>query len=249
MKNYNLIYSIGTDCACASYMKMANLRSFSSPFDWLTHADFKTRMNLILNDFENFLNIEDLVFLEKDPNIINDDKCDYYHNIKNDFYFYHDFETGKSLEQTFPTIKEKYNRRIKRFYQTIKENEKILLIWFAHNWETPDDEIIALCKKICEKFDKQIDFLIIEHDENMKVGEVKKANLASNIIIYNLYTRDVDDKGNPTTLGKVENILPLFRQYKLIVSVYKRTVQTLFKYLIKFVPVKKWRKNLRKKYL
>ena len=52
MKKFDVIMSLGADCACAMYMKKHVMRTFSSPFDWLTHADFETRMNLILNDFE-----------------------------------------------------------------------------------------------------------------------------------------------------------------------------------------------------
>ena len=55
MKKFDIIMSIGADCACAMYMKKHVMRTFSSPFDWLTHADFETRMDLIFNDFEKFL--------------------------------------------------------------------------------------------------------------------------------------------------------------------------------------------------
>ena len=65
-QKYDIIYSIGRDCACAMYMKQANLRACSGPFDWLTNANFETRIDLILNDFQDFINKNDIVPLEKE---------------------------------------------------------------------------------------------------------------------------------------------------------------------------------------
>ena len=59
-KKYNIIYSIGQDCACGLYMKKARIRCCSGPFDWLTNTSFENRINIILNDFE-----EDKFIIEK----------------------------------------------------------------------------------------------------------------------------------------------------------------------------------------
>ena len=86
-KKYDIIYSIGRDCACAMYMNNCKIRATSGPFDWLTNASFETRMNLILNDFADFLNPNDIKFLPKDPNVINDEKNDYYDFSEEDLPF------------------------------------------------------------------------------------------------------------------------------------------------------------------
>ena len=54
MKKYDIIYSIGRDCACASYLQQNGLRLTSGPFDWLTNAGFEDRFELMLNDFQCF---------------------------------------------------------------------------------------------------------------------------------------------------------------------------------------------------
>ena len=82
-QKYDIVYSLGYDCACAQYMQSAQIRICSGPFDWLTNADFQTRLNLILNDFENFLEFDDLKFLPKNQKMFNDPYCDYYENTKN----------------------------------------------------------------------------------------------------------------------------------------------------------------------
>ena len=50
MKNkYDIVYSIGHDCACSMYLKKHNLRVVSGPLDWLTSVPAHMRFNLILN--------------------------------------------------------------------------------------------------------------------------------------------------------------------------------------------------------
>ena len=80
-KKFDLICSIGEDCACSMYLNKFKLRNASYPFDWLTKSNFDTRINLILNNFKDFCNKEDFQKLEKPKNTIVDLKYDYYEKI------------------------------------------------------------------------------------------------------------------------------------------------------------------------
>jgi len=220
MKKYDLIYSLGRDCANASYMARYGLRTYSGPFDWLTmpltmNDDFQRRVQCILTDFRDFWNPDDFKFLPKDPKIFNDEKCDYYENIKTGFWFFHDFPANVSFEDSLPKVKEKYQRRINRFYKEIYKNNRVLLIWFSHCFLTDNKLQMDLCNKVCEKFGKQIDFLIIEHNENLPLGKSEMIELSHNITKYTLYTRKWDEKGNPTTLGQEEFCGKIFAEFKL----------------------------------
>jgi hypothetical protein len=201
-------------------MARYGLRTYSGPFDWLTMPvtmddGFQRRINCILNDFNDFWNPKDFKFLPKDPKVFNDEKCDYYENIKTGFYFYHDFPIGIPFEESLPKVKEKYQRRIDRFYREIHKNKRVLLIWFCHCFLTDNNLQMDLCNKICEKFGKQIDFLIIEHNDNLPLGKIEKIEMSQNIAKYNLYTRKWDEKGNPTTMGQEEICGKIFEKYKL----------------------------------
>lgn len=55
-KKFDLIVSLGEDCACTSYLRRFNLQKYSYPFDWLSNASFQTRIDLVCNDFKDFLN-------------------------------------------------------------------------------------------------------------------------------------------------------------------------------------------------
>lgn len=79
-KKFDLIFSLGEDCACSSYLRRFNLQEYSYPFDWLTKADFSVRVDLLLNDFEGFLEKENLIKLDK--NTFKGDKDE-----KNDYYW------------------------------------------------------------------------------------------------------------------------------------------------------------------
>jgi hypothetical protein len=248
-QTYDLIYSLGTDCACALYMNRFKLRRVSGPFDWLTHALFQTRMELILTHFQDFLNGKDMKFLEKDPNVLNDDAHDYYENGVTDFYFYHDFTADVPLEVQIQAVQSKYNRRIQRFYQQIQTHNRVLLVWLAHNQETPDDLFVAYSEKLMAFFQKPIDFLIIEHDATKAEGEIERNALSPHVVKYSLWTCGTDEKGNPTTLGNEEALNPIFAQYELHRSFSEKlksgALKVLFKVMLILTPIKVWRKKLR----
>jgi len=92
-RKFDLVISLGEDCPCTSYLRRFNLQDYSFPFDWLTKASFETHINLLVNDFENFLNKENLVLIQKPENTNVDNKHDYYKDTVLDFYFYHDFKS------------------------------------------------------------------------------------------------------------------------------------------------------------
>ncbi len=247
-KKYDIIYSIGRDCACATYMKKAKLRSCSGPFDWLTNADCKARFDLMLDNFEGFLEKQYLKLMPKPTQFPADKNNDYYENTKTGLYFWHDFPADKSFDVAYPEVKQKYERRIKRFYQNIKNKNRILLIWFSHIHNTPDDIVLDLCNKFCKKMNKNINFLFIEHKEGVYTPE--HYNLSNNITRYFMHTQKSEADGTPTTLGNEELLLPIFKKYKLVAPWYLVVSNFFIKFFIKFIcffiPVKKWRKNIRK---
>lgn len=52
--------SLGPWCATAASMSKHGLRSWSGPFDWVLTPCFESVLNLIENDFEDFLLRENL---------------------------------------------------------------------------------------------------------------------------------------------------------------------------------------------
>ena len=121
--------SLGSSCSVAYQLQNLKLKKESLPFDWVRANDISFVLQLIKNNFSGFLdNLEYIKDDEKFPYINNDELFD---NIKekhtkiykNQYIgFYHDFKENTSFEE----VKEKYDRRIKRFYDIIK-NESIFI--------------------------------------------------------------------------------------------------------------------------
>lgn len=246
---YDIVYSIGHDCACSMYLQKHNLRIASGPLDWLTSVPAHQRFDMILNEFDNFINIDDFQFVEKNPNIVNDDKCDYYQNIRTGLYFYHDFPTKVPLAESFPEVEKKYKRRIERFFKNIKEKQNVLLVWFSHYHNTTNEQWIEFAKKLCDKNGKQIDFLIIQHMENQYAPI--KTQIADNILRYDLHTIKKDKNGNNTTVGNEQLCDKIFAEFGLRVP-RERILKYWYKMCMlhgvcKFVPHHRIRHNWRNK--
>lgn len=250
MKNkYDIVYSIGHDCACSMYLRKHNLRVVSGPLDWLTSVPAHNRFDLLLNDFEGFMNQDDFQFVEKNPNIVNDDKCDYYKNTRTGLYFYHDFPVNVPLDQSFPDVKKKYKRRIDRFYQNIKKHKRVLLVWFSHYHRTSDEQWIWFLEKFCQKMGKNIDLLVVQHTENQY--QPIRRQIADNIVVWELHTVEKDTQGNNTTIGNEKLCSTIFSQYRLNVPRDKR-LKYIWKICVlntfcKFMPHRNFRHNWRRK--
>ena len=123
---YDFIFSIGEACSCSSTLRQSGLQFESYPLDWLYGGDIRTRTELLVNNFDNFINKEDLQFggQRKFPQ-----PCDIYANISNKIVFNHDFPYDGNLDVDYSFVKEKYDRRIKRLYDNIEKANKILIVY------------------------------------------------------------------------------------------------------------------------
>ncbi len=137
VNEYDLIISLGEACFVATYLRDSQLRAFSSPFDWLMGGNLQTRLNFLTNNFKDFMNIEDFIYLTKhtDNNYTKLGVIDFdtvnevCFNKNNQLIFLHDFVREKSFEEQFSEVLEKYQRRIKRLLEAIQNSKKILFIY------------------------------------------------------------------------------------------------------------------------
>ncbi len=250
-KTYDIIYSIGYDCTCARYLAKYSLRSFAGPFDWITLCDYPTRMSYILNGFENFLNKDDLEFLPRPPekDYLNPYTIDFY-NKRDNFHFFHDFPKGKSLDESFPFIKEKYNRRIKRFDEMLRNKKNVLLMCVSNTEIVDNDVIRKYSEAIMQKYNKKIDFLFVENDVSKAPGEIETIEISPHIMKCKVRTVDPEFKGKiPLTSKACEVIftgLKSVGQKKRRYRKYWRNL--LVKVLSLFIFYRPWRKAFKLKY-
>jgi hypothetical protein len=140
--NYKII-PLGYRCCSSHIIKVLNLKKESYPFDW-TISKLSTIKDCILNDFKEFLKIEN--YVKKDMNTYNiiDSKKEllrsnqealintYYNNINeitNDFNIY-DLKLALIHHDIFKTEDyEYYKRCINRFKNLLKSDDKKLYLY------------------------------------------------------------------------------------------------------------------------
>lgn len=235
-KQYDCIFSLGEACLCATILSKLGLRHFSSPFDWMYGATFEERMNILLNDFENFLNKEDLSFVGQRDN---PEPCDIYFNNRTKICLNHDFPLNVPLEKSFSNIKKKYDRRISRLLNTIKKSKNVLIVFM----ELPDsdkkasiDTLKDLMKKINNKFsDTKIDILYIKHNEDMADGIFDSEIINDNITIGYCFNRDKNASVNYT--GNFNNVKMLFSEIKSDAPLWDNLKHSLSKYKHKLIRI------------
>lgn len=113
MRKFKHIVSLGFFCSPSLEFERINRRQFSLPFDWIVTHSLRTVIDLINNQFQDFLVEEYMSQFKNRPA--------YYKNTKLDIDFYHDFSPFKPLHTQMQAVEEKYQRRIARFYNTVKE--------------------------------------------------------------------------------------------------------------------------------
>ena len=189
--------SLGYVCAIARELEKLGLRDSSMPFDWNV-TNFEGVIKAINNKFSDYLEYEKL---------FQDAKCcKHYKNNDYDVQFFHDFNRFESLEKQLPLVQAKYNRRIKRFYDVIKERTIFVryisdenkvngksdeLIWIENNY----DYIISSLKF----FNKENDIIFIANE-----GVV-----STKIKIFNV-NKDKGDKITRRPITKNQEIKKLF---------------------------------------
>ena len=248
MKNkYDLVFSLGEACSCTQALRSSNLQYASYPLDWLFGSDFNGRMDILVSDFNKFIEQSDLQYSYSERSI----SCDAYLNNKNQITFNHDFPAGISLEESYPMVAEKYQRRINRLLDNIKNADSVLIVYIEipnNENHTSDKDIICGWEKIKEKyFNKKIDLLYFMNDTTLPPKSVKKENITPNITKV---TANYKNQAPNVVPYAVDNdvLKSVLKQYSLKTPLGFKIKQITKKILIKLIPIKSIRKNLRKKY-
>lgn len=163
--NSPIFVSLGCQCEVAHYLRHHGRRISAFPFDWIVTANFSYFQLLLQEDFKYFL---DQRYLVQHPD---GSKVNTYYNIN----FRHDWPTPDlEPEQSYAQILEKYQRRIKRFYDLNQYKGKVYFIRASYHNEQnlfvptatsndytiTDEQIETLYQILCQKF-PDLDFCLI----------------------------------------------------------------------------------------
>ena len=141
----------------------------------MTGGDFIGRVELLVSDFKDYFNQQDLVFYPewKEP------KKNVYQNRRTQIIFPHDFPLDIPFETSYPDVKEKYNRRISRLIKNIENAKRVLIVYVcppvAEQNDVSDNQLKDCYDKIINRFpNKNIDLLYIicsKSIDEQKIGD------------------------------------------------------------------------------
>lgn len=215
MKTYDLIVSLGEACSCSETLRLCNLQDFSYPFDWVYGSNLVDRVKILTSRFENFLRKDDLIY----SHVVNSISCDAYHNNFNDITFNHDFPVGVSLDESFPEVKAKYERRINRLFEKIEQAQSVLFVHMELSGTTnkfgKDKILMKLQNDLQEAFPAtRCDLLYLKHLAILKPNRIIRRNIGRGVdkVIY--YNRALDSKA-PDWAFNSDNSVEIFKNYEL----------------------------------
>lgn len=126
-RKFDLVFSVGHRCFTSLMLRQNNLQVASFPFDWLLNTEYKQSMEFLCNNFENFLNKEDLELAQNEGNEFHDT----YKNRRNKFSLVHDFPINVDFDTQFEVVKAKYTKRAMRLIEKIRASKSVLLLYSA----------------------------------------------------------------------------------------------------------------------
>lgn len=188
-----MIISLGNGCGIAYQLEKANLRHCALPFDWTRTPSFSKINTIISNNFEDFSVVKlgnittSFPYLETDNFVFNNIDTITATN-KYGVKFFHDIKSERT-ENDIEQFKEKYDRRIERFYETIKNNKAHFIRDEAKYYPNLKKDIIDFTNIIGKFCDNYILSVIIRSDNNISI------NIPNVEIIYD--TKDYEDWKRP----------------------------------------------------
>lgn len=118
---FDAIINLGGDCQVSYQLYINGLRTYALPFDILI-TPYEALHNMLVQNFEGFMEPENFVL------VLNEKKEKYILDQKYGSRLLHDFTLEEEFLKDFPSISEKYLRRIERLSQLIKLSEYPLFI-------------------------------------------------------------------------------------------------------------------------
>lgn len=194
---YDNYISLGYFCEVAQDLEKLGLRNMSSPFDWGI-SSFPGVVEAIENNFEGFMDYENLSQVSSNRR--------HYHEDKYNFFFFHDFNKYKSLDEQYEQVKEKYNRRIDRFLKSIQR--PTLFVKYISTEKLDSSGKSKELIWIEDNYQYILDVIRKKNPENDIVFIGDKSVISDVIKVYNV-PKDEGDKVSRLPIYNNEELFPL----------------------------------------
>ncbi len=247
LPTFDFVFSLGAACLSTQSLRKADLQFASYPFDWLAGGNICKRAEIISSDFSSFMQKKNLKDLKID-NKARTHLCEVYEDTKNGIILNHDFEYGKTLDETFDDVRKKYDRRIERLMTNIKSSKNILACYIEISDENgiknSDEDIIKAQKTLAEKFPNQNIYLLYLQYCPTGYTETKLSDKVIKISFD--YKKHKNAKTNSDAdTNKIAKILKKIKIKQPFSDVLKRN---LLSFCIKVIPFHQLRKKAKRRY-
>jgi len=126
-ERYDLVFGLGNACSCTQTLRAAGLQFLSFPFDWVILSgadDLARRVETIGTRFAGWFEKGDL----ERVGVYEAGNRDIYRNNATRTIFNHEFWRNEDLDQAYPVVRAKYDRRIGRFLDLLASSREILVL-------------------------------------------------------------------------------------------------------------------------
>lgn len=165
MRTYDLAFSLGFSCACTQSLREAGLQFASYPFDWVGTPCLQASVHMLETDFSGWMDKDDLELydIRRAPLF-----SKVYRNARTGFGFPHDFPYSRAFEEAYPSVRERYDRRIRRLTDMIASSRKVLAVYVESviSRRLKDDELMAVQRGLGARFPGvTVDLLYFFHED------------------------------------------------------------------------------------
>lgn len=130
---YDLVFGLGFACSCSESLRAAKLQLLSFPYDWITldlrdgtdySHELPDRVRELADGFRDWFSPDEFVFHRRDEGT----GKDIYISRRLRHVFNHDFPADVPFSESFPAVREKYRRRIRRLLELIRSARRVLVV-------------------------------------------------------------------------------------------------------------------------
>lgn len=168
-RRYDAAFSIGNTCGCAFYLIQCDLRVMSGPLDWVRGAlSFKERTVLVESRFANWMESANMT-LPVDMGF-GSMWCSEDHGTG--IIFVLDFHGAEDFPAQLETVRARYLRRQKRFFETLDKANSALLVWFnCVHPVTSEEDLLEGFGRLRKALGEKVDLVAVEHDPSLAHGQ------------------------------------------------------------------------------
>jgi len=160
--NYDAIFSLGDLCLAALQLRKNNLRPFAGPLDWMSSPSLPSVSRLLKSRFIGYMDKSNLTPSGYSTGVDSSEPYICVTDMGYQIVSSHDFKADKNTLSnlaTYPEVRAKFDRRIKKFLDILSTGKRILFIRTEGTFE----EVLELEEVLSQLVENEFHILLVNH--------------------------------------------------------------------------------------